>query len=184
MKKLVLIILCIVLLLSGCQTKQKAEAFYTETTDTVVFETEYDYYFTDEPNIFCHWVNLGDENIFFHDTFELHELGDNGEWYRLGNLEDASFNVDYKHFVEPGEENLSNARYGIDVFTNKLEEGKTYRISTYCFDADENYYQVYAEFTCDSNLAEKEMLEITDGMFGDRDYDFETEEFEVLPKKD
>ena len=179
MKKLLIIILCLVIALSGCKAMQKAEPFYPETGENVEFQTEYKYYFSDETNILCYWKNLTEENIFFHDTFQLHQLGEDGEWYVVGDIENAEFNTDYSHFVEPGEENISNARYDITRFSAKLENGKTYRLSTYYFDGNGNYYQIYSEFTCSDSLAEEEMLEISGGASGGRDTDYEVNVFEV-----
>ncbi|MBR3610148.1 MAG: hypothetical protein IKL57_01600 [Oscillospiraceae bacterium] len=178
MKKLLLIILCLVFAFSGCQSLEKAEPFYSETGENIEFKTEYKYYFSDETNILCLWTNLTEENIFFHDTFQLHKLGDNGEWYVVGDLEKAKFKTDYSHFVEPGEEFTSNARYDITKFSAKLENGETYRISTYYFDESDNYYQIYAEFTCDNKLAEEEMLEISGGASDGRNTGFEEQIFE------
>ena len=161
MKKIILILLCFVLLLSGCKQLQKAEPYYTETLDAVTFETQYKYYFSDESNILCLWNNNTDGDIYFHDTFELHVLGDDGEWYLVSEGDEVSFNTNYSHFVEPEIE--SKSRYELEVYTDGLENGKTYRISTYFFDDDENYYQAFAEFTCDNELAETEMIEVSGG---------------------
>lgn len=168
------------MVLSGCSTMPKAEPFYPETGENVEFKAQYEYYFSDESNVFCTWVNNTEGNIFFKDTFQLHELGDDGEWYLMGNPDDVEFKTDYAHFVEPGEKNASNARYEISLFTGKLDEGKTYRISTYYYDEADNHYQIYAEFICDNNLAETEMLTISDGMFGNRDSEFEVGTFEIF----
>ena len=179
MKKLLIIILCLVFAFSGCGAMKKAEPFYSETGENVEFKTEYKYYFSDETSILCLWTNLGDENIFFHDTFQLHQLGDDGEWYVVGDPEKAEFNTDYSHFVEPGEENTGNARYDITRFSAKLENGKTYRLSTYYFDNNGNYYQIYSEFICSDKLAEKEMLEISGGASDGRNSYYEDGVFEV-----
>ena len=167
MKKFVLILLCFVLL-TGCAAQQKAEPFYETVNEDVVFTSQYKYYFDDENYIVGFWVNSGDQNYYFHDTFELHKLGSDGEWYVVGDPEEVSFYTDYSHFVEPSLDVDCRAGYEISLFTDKLEKGQTYRISTYFFDADGNYYQAYAEFICDNALAEEEMLEITDGMVGNR----------------
>ena len=169
--------MCIAVLFAGCQSLEKAEPFYAETGENVEFKTEYKYYYSDELTFFCKWNNETEGNIYFHDTFELHQLGENGEWYRIGTPEDVTFNTSYSHFVEPGFE--SKAIYDLSLFTRNLDEGKTYRISSYYFDDNENYYQIYAEFTCSNKLAEEEMLEITNGAFSERDNNFEVKEFEI-----
>ena len=71
-----------------------------------------------------------------------------------------NYESSYEYNVQPLSSTGRSAQFILD--------GKTYRISTYYFDNEENYYQVYAEFTCDNELAEKEMLEISDGMMGNR----------------
>ena len=165
MKKILFIFVCITVFLCGCsQQLSKAEPFYTETGTVAEFNTQYKYYFHDEPVIYCEWTNnFGTgEDINFHDTFELHVLGDDGEWYVVEKGDDVFFNEDYCHFVEDGLK--SRASYNIRLFTDKLKEGSTYRISTYYFDENDNYYQVYAEFICDNDLAEEELLEISGGM--------------------
>lgn len=166
MKKIILILLCLALLFSGCGKLQKAEPYYTDTLDEVSFRTQYEYYFDDESNILCIWNNETDGEIYFHDTFELHVLGDDGEWYLVGKSDEVSFNTSYCHFVEPEIE--SKNRYELSVYTKSLEDGETYRISTYFFDESDNYYQVFAEFTCDNDLAELEMSEVTGGYVSGR----------------
>ena len=166
MKKIILMLLCAVLLLSGC-SQQKAEPYYEETGEGIRIETQYKYYFTDDKSVSCVWTNETDKEVNFYGTFELHELGSDGTtWYKVGNDENADFSTIFSYAAEPNGE--CNAKYDITIYTNKLEDGKTYRISTYYFDEDGNNYQVYAEFTCDNELAEKEMLEISDGMMGGR----------------
>ncbi len=160
LKKIIFLILCFVLILSGCENLPKAEPYYTETNDKIVFSTQYDYYFEDESSIRCFWNSTAGETFYFHDTFELHILGDDGEWYVVGN--EAAFNTKYRHGIDSGVQ--TSSRYEIDVYTDKLKEGEIYRISTYCFDGNENYYQVYAEFVCDNKLAEKEMKEVSGGI--------------------
>lgn len=166
LKKILLMLLCAVLAFSGC-SKQKAETYYNEYGESVSFETEYKYYFTDEKNVFCNWHNGTDKKINFHEVFQLHELGDDGEWYLVGNVEDASFNTKYSFFADP--DSGCRVKYDISAYTDKLENGSTYRISTYYYDAEENYYQMFAEFICDDKLAEEEMYEISDGIVGKRE---------------
>lgn len=159
MKKIILILLCFVLLLSGCQQLQKAEPFYTETREDVTFNTQFDYYFDDERNIRCIWKNESEEEFSFYDVFELHVLENDGEWYVLSKGDEVSFNTNYCHGIDPKSE--TSSRYDLSLFTNKVENGKTYRISTYFFDESGNNYQVFAEFVYDNKLAEEEMKEVT-----------------------
>ena len=166
MKKIILIILCFVLLLSGCEQLQKAEPYYTETIDEVTLSTRYEYYFEDESNILCIWKNETDKEFLFQDPFELHILGDDGEWYRVSKGEEASFDTDHCHGVNPKSE--ANHRFELSVYTKGLKNGEKYRISTYCYDDDGNYYQVYAEFICSNELAEAEMKEISGGSVNKR----------------
>ena len=161
MKKIILILLCFVFLFTGCEQLQKAEPYYTETRDDVTLRTQYEYYFDDESNILCVWSNESGEELFFHDTFELHILDEDGEWYKLSKGDEVSFNTNYRHGIEP--ESESNNRYELSVYTKGLKNGETYRISTYCFDDNGNSYQVYAEFICDNELAEAEMSELSGG---------------------
>ncbi len=158
-------LLCAVLLLSGC-SQQKAEPYYETTGEGIRMETQYKYYFSDEKSVFCTWYNETDAKVNFYDTFELHELGKDGVWYKVENGEEPVFNTAYSHAVEPGKE--CRAKYDILVYTESLEEGKSYRLSTFYFDGDGNNYQIYAEFICDTTLAEEEMYEISDGMVRSR----------------
>lgn len=166
MKKIILLILCLVLMLAGCQNLVKAEPYYTETNDSVVLSTKYKYSFTDEGIVRCVWTNNSDIAYSFHDVFELHVLGDDGEWYLVSNGDEVSFNTNYSHGIDPQSE--SNAKYTISLYTDELKSGKTYRISTYFYDDDKNYYQAFAEFTCDDELAENELKESSDGLFSHR----------------
>lgn len=179
MKKIILILLCFVLLFSGCGKLQKAEPFYTETREDVTFKTQYEYYFEDESNILCTWINESEGEIYFHDTFELHILDEDGEWYLVTKGGEVAFNTNYSHFVEPGTE--SNNRYELSVYLDNLENGETYRISTYFFDEDENYYQVYAEFTCNDELAEEEMKEVSGGAASGRSDPEDGGDLSVIP---
>jgi len=159
LKKIILILLCFVLLLSGCQQLQKAEPFYSETMEEVTFDTQYDYYFNDERSIRCFWKNESKKSLSFHDVFELHVLGNDGEWYVLTKGDEVAFNTNYSHGIDP--ESETSSRYDLSLFTDKVEDGKTYRISTYFFDEAGNYYQAFAEFVYDNQLAEQEMKEVT-----------------------
>lgn len=159
MKKIILILLCFVLLLSGCQSLPKAEPYFSETREDVTFNTQYNYYFDDEINIRCLWKNESTEEFSFYDTFELHVLGNDGEWYLLSKGDEVSFNTNYSHGLKP--ESETSSRYDLSVYADKIVGGKTYRISTYFFDDNGNNYQVFAEFTCDNKLAEEEMKEVT-----------------------
>lgn len=178
MKKIIITLLCFVLLLSGCEKLQKAEPYYTETRDDVTFYTEYEYCFDDESSIRCFWKNESKDSLSFYDTFELHVLGDDGEWYRIMGKEPVTFNTNYCHGIDP--ESESSDRYDISVYTDKLDDGKTYRISTFFFDDNGNNYQVYAEFVCDNELAEEEMKKVSGGQFDKREDPGYGGTFEIL----
>ena len=47
MKKVILLVLCFIFILSGCEKLEKAEPYYTETREDVVLTTQYEYYFSD-----------------------------------------------------------------------------------------------------------------------------------------
>ncbi len=165
MKKFILLLLCLVFVLAGCAQMDKAESYYTDTMEGVTFKTAYKYYFDDESNILCTWVNESDKNIKFQDPFELHILKD-GEWYKVTDGAEPAFNTSYCHGVDAKTE--GNNRYEVSVYTDKLKDGETYRISTYYYDDDDNYFQAFAEFTCDNKLAEEEIEEISDGAVSHR----------------
>ncbi len=165
MKKLLLLLLCLVFVLSGCQQLEKAEPYYPETIEEVYLKTAYKYYFDDESNILCTWVNETDKEYMFQDPFELHILQGN-EWYVVTKGEEPEFMTSYCHGISSSSE--GNHRYEVSVYTDGLKQGETYRISTYFYDEDGNYYQAYAEFICDNKLAEEEMTEVSDGMAGHR----------------
>ncbi len=181
MKKLVLLLLCLVFVLSGCEQLQKAESYYPDTKEDVYLKTVYKYCFDDESNILCTWVNESDKEYMFQDPFELHIL-DEGEWYLVKGDADVVFNTNYCHGIKPNSE--GNHRYELSIYTDKLKSGETYRISTYFYDEEGNYFQAFAEFTCDSKLAEKEMSEVTGGSASDRtDPETGNSSLEVLPGK-
>ena len=165
MKKIILLVLCFIFVLSGCERLEKAEPYYTETRDDVTFSAQYKYYFTDEPSLRCTWTNSSTESFSFYDTFELHVL-DGEEWYVVSKGDEVSFNTDYCHGIDP--ESESNSRYDLSLYTDELKEGKTYRISTYFYDDNGNNYQAFAEFICDDKLAEEEMAEVSGGSGGHR----------------
>ncbi|MBR3963177.1 MAG: hypothetical protein IKK14_06595 [Oscillospiraceae bacterium] len=184
MKKIILLILCFVFVFSGCEKLEKAEPYYTETREDVVFGTQYEYCFTDEGSVRCFWENKSKESFYFHDVFELHVLDDDGEWYVVSKGDEVTFNTNYRHGIDP--ESETSSRYSISLYADELKSGKTYRISTYFYDDNGNNYQVFAEFLCDDKLAEKEMSETTDGIFNDRT-DPESIEggiFEIIDEKD
>lgn len=157
MKKLIVLVLCLAFLLCGCD--QKAEPFYEGTNELVTLTPTYTYYFSDEPYMLCKWSNGTDGYIRFDDVFELQRLNSKGEWCVVKEKGEAEFNTSYCHGIEPNTESL--ARYDIELFAKSLDNGATYRISTYCYDEDGNYYQVYAEFICDDDLAEQELIELS-----------------------
>ena len=78
MKKLIVLVLCLVFLLCGCD--QKAEPFYEGTNELVTLTPTYTYYFSDEPYMLCKWSNGTDGYIRFDDVFELQRLNSKGEW--------------------------------------------------------------------------------------------------------
>ena len=80
---------------------------------------------------------------------------------RFNKGEEVNFNTNYCHGISP--DGKSSARYDLSVYTDKLKEGEIYRISTYFFDESGNNYQVFAEFTCDNELAEKELEKVSGG---------------------
>ena len=161
LKKVILLVLCFIFILSGCEKLEKAEPYYTETREDVVLSAQYEYYFSDETSVRCDWENKSSEEFSFYDTFELHILGDNGEWFLVNKGEEVNFNTNYCHGISA--EGKSSARYDLSVYTDKLKEGEIYRISTYFFDESGNNYQVFAEFTCDNELAEKELEKVSGG---------------------
>ena len=157
MKKLIVLVLCLAFLLCGCD--QKAEPFYEGTNELVTLTPTYTYYFSDEPYMLCKWSNGTDGYIRFDDVFELQRLNSKGEWCVVKEKGEAEFNTSYCHGIEPNTESL--ARYDIELFAKSLDNGANSRISTYCYDEDGNYYQVYAEFICDDDLAEQELIELS-----------------------
>ena len=182
LKKIVLILLCFVLLLSGCKNLPKAEPYYTETRDDITFTTQYKYIFDDEPSIRCYWDNKSSESFSFYETFQLHILGDDGEWYLVSKGDEVNFNTNYSYGIDP--EAQSNARYYISLYTDKLKDGETYRISTFCFDEEGKNYQFFAEFKCDNKLAEEEIKEISGGAAEHRGDYSEGGHFEIVEKHD
>ena len=173
MKKVILLVLCLIFVLSGCGKLEKAEPFYTETKEEVVLSTQYEYYFDDEHSIRCDWENK---------TFELHVLGDDGEWYVVSKGEEVEFITDYRHGISA--EGTSNARYDLSLYTDELKDGESYRISTYFFDDNGNNYQAFAEFVCDNKLAEEEMVKVSDGGAVHRDDPQEGSDFQIFLKND
>lgn len=157
MKKLIAAVLCLVFVLCGCS--QKAEPFYENAAEGVTLTPTYTYYFSDEPYMLCNWKNETEGDVRFHDAF-AERLGSDGEWYLVKEKGNVEFNVDYCHLVEKGAESL--ARYDLESFAKKLDNGTTYRISTYYYDDNDNYYQVYAQFICDDEAAEKELSELSE----------------------
>ena len=180
MKKAILLVLCFIFIFSGCEKLEKSEPYYTETREDVVLSAQYEYYFSDEISVRCNWENKTSEEFSFYDTFELHILGDDGEWFVVNKGEEVSFNTNYCHGISP--EGESTARYDLSVYTDKLKEGEIYRISTYFFDESGNNYQVFAEFTCDNELAEKELEKVSGGAADHRGNPQIGGELEVLHK--
>ena len=167
MKKVILLVLCFIFVLSGCEKLAEAEPYYTETREDVTLTTQFKYYFDDEGSLHCVWKNEGTDKFSCYDTFELHVLNDDGNWYKVSKGEAVTFNTNYTHGINP--ESESNMRYDIRLYSDGLKNGKTYRISTFFFDKNGNNYQAYAEFICDNALAEEEMKEVSNGMLSHRD---------------
>ena len=157
MKKLLLLALCIVFVLCGCD--KKAEPFYETTSDKITLTTDFHYYFSDDTFLLTHWSNQTEGTIRFTDEFRLEKLSGN-TWYTVSEKEAPLFNKDYLHILEPMSEGM--ARYDIDAYLDALEQQTTYRLSTYCFDESGNYYQVYAEFVCDDEAANIEIEGLMD----------------------
>ncbi len=179
MKKLVLLLLCLIFVLSGCEQLTKAENYYPDTKEDVYLKTVYSYYFDDENTVLCRWVNESDTEYECHDAFELHVLED-GEWYVVNKGGEAVFNTKYTQGIKPQTE--SNSRYELSLYTDKLKDGKTYRISTYFFDDEGNYYQAFAEFICDNKLAEEEIAKVSEGTASHRENPTEGNKPIVLPE--
>ena len=155
MKKILAFALCFVLLLCGCD--KKAEPYYDTSAEGVTFTTFYHYYFTDDTFVQVRWMNDTDKTFHFTDEFRLEKLSGN-TWYLVSEKEEPSFNEEYYHYVDPHSKSASI--YHLDLYTDLLTEGTTYRISTSCRDDEENYYQLYAEFICDNEAAEAELADI------------------------
>ncbi len=155
MKKIFAFVLCFVLLFCGCD--KKAEPYFDKTPEGVTFTTNYQYYFTDETYIQVRWMNDTDKTFHFTDEFRLEKLS-GSTWYLVSKKEAPVFNEEYYHYVEP--HSKSSSIYHVDLYTDALVEGTTYRISTSCRDDEENYYQLYAEFICDNTAAEEELAGI------------------------
>lgn len=159
LKKTTAVVLCLLLLLLLCGCDKKAEPLYEETNDNITVDSLYEYIFTDESYILCTWHNKTDGYIQFPSYFELQKLsGDT--WYVVADKGEHDFSSEYGHGIEANIDSL--ARYDINYFADSLDDGATYRISTYCFDEDGNYYQIYCEFRCSNSLAENEMAGLVD----------------------
>lgn len=146
-------VLCLLLLLCGCD--KAAVPFYDETTDQVLFESLYNYCFTDDTYVFCNWTNNTGSEIYFTDDYAIDRQTKDGKWVNLVEHK-ADEDYGYSHVVSSG--NISMAKFEFDG--NELSDGTIYRVSTYCFDEAGNNFQVYAEFTCSDELAEAEIEEI------------------------
>ena len=155
MKKALALALCLILLLCGCD--KKAVPYYEAPAEGVTLTSLYQYCYADEDGIFAQWVNNTDANIYFTDEFRLEKLS--GErWVTVSKKEAPVFNTDYHHFVEPGIESLNH--YDLTLYTDGLNDGVTYRISTYYYNDNGEYYQIYATFLCDEEKAEEEITKL------------------------
>lgn len=155
LKKMLLFALCLTLLLCGCD--QKAKPFYETSSDAITLTTLYDYYFRDDEYVLATWNNQTEGTIHFTDEFRLEKLSGN-TWYTVSKTETPVFRDDYTHFLDAKTEGL--ASYDVNLYLDELAQQTTYRLSTYCYDDDGNYYQVYAEFICDDKAAENEVKEL------------------------
>lgn len=162
MKKLFVLVLCLALLFCGCD--KKAEPYFDKSPEGVTFETGFHYYFTDDAFVQVRWMNETDKTFHFTDEFRLEKLS-GSTWYLVAKKGEPTFNEEYYHYVEP--HSKSSSIYHIDLYTDALVEGTTYRISTSCRDDEENYYQLYAEFTCDNEAAEAELAGIIESSAND-----------------
>ena len=162
MKKLFVLVLCLALLFCGCD--KKAEPYFDKSPEGVTFETGFHYYFTDDAFVQVRWMNDTDKTFHFTDEFRLEKLS-GSIWYLVAKKGEPTFNEEYYHYVEP--HSKSSSIYHIDLYTDALVEGTTYRISTSCRDDEENYYQLYAEFTCDNEAAEAELAGIIESSAND-----------------
>lgn len=162
MKKLIALVLCVLFLFCGCM--RKSEPFYEETNDNIVFEPYYHYVFADDESIRIQYTNNTENPIYFYDIYNL-EKDVNGTWMIIGDSRYKTFDTTYRHEVSPG--STSDARYYTKAYTETLVEGTTYRISTYCFDDEGHYWQVFAEVTCDDEKANDEIIEITNRLLED-----------------
>ena len=157
MKKIIAALLCLLLLLCGCD--KAAVPFYETEDELITLTSLYNYSFSDDDYILCTWKNGTDKDIYFYDTFSLEKKTSGGKWTVVDKFGNAEFNTDYCHYIEPGTESM--ARYNLDLFTDSLSNNTTYRISTFCYDAEDNHFQVYAEFICDDTAAEEEILALS-----------------------
>ena len=155
MKKILIFALCLVLLLCGCD--KKAVPFYETSSDDITLTANFHYYFGDDKYILATWNNATDGIIHFTDEFHLEKLS-GSTWYTVSGKEAPVFRDDYTHFLESMTEGA--ARYNLDLYLDELAQQTTYRVSTYCYDDNGKYYQVYAEFTCDDKAAENEIQEL------------------------
>lgn len=152
MKKLFAFILVFCLLLSGCSSKP----YYENTSEDILVTPFYYYLFPDDTKLITEWTNNSDKAIYTYKEFKLEKLTDD-RWVTIGTTPNVEFEKTFRTKVSPG--NTSSISYDLSIYGVAIKEGITYRISTYFFDADENYYQVYVEFICNEELANKETEE-------------------------
>lgn len=141
-------------ILCGCG---KAEPFYQQELEGLTVKTYYEYYFPDDGNVTCTWNNDTDKYLYYEKEFRL-EKQSGEDWYEVS----PKNKLDFSGFLLSGipARSTSSSLYEMTEFT--LEEGVTYRISTYCYDEEGNYYQVYAQFICDSEKATEEINNLLD----------------------
>ena len=157
MKKIIAAILCLLFLFCGCS--KAAVPFYENENELITLTSLYNYSFSDDDYILCVWKNGTDKELYFYDTFSLEKKTSGGNWTVVDKFGNAEFNTNYCHSIDPGMESM--ARYDLDLFTDSLSNNTTYRISTFCYDDEDNHYQVYSEFICDDEAAEEEILALS-----------------------
>lgn len=154
MKKIIIAVLCLVIVLGGCG---KAEPFYEQELSGLTVKTSFEYYFPDDSKVTCSWTNDTDKYLYYDKEFRLEkQSGEN--WYNVAPKNEIDFSSLSLNGIPAN--SSSSSLYEITEF--ELEEGSVYRISTYCYDGDGNYYQVYAQFTCNSEKAQEEINALMD----------------------
>lgn len=158
MKKIIIAVLALMFILCGCG---EAMPFYDSELEGLTVKSRYKFCFADDSRVILDWSNGSDKDIYYVKEFKL-EKKDGEIWYTVSPKNKIEFNSESKYVIDPADTSSSNC----DLSEYTLTEGTAYRISTYCFDDEGNYYQVYAEFICNSDKANAEILAIMDGYTG------------------